>query len=26
LGEDIKRNVDKEFNNFLMNPFSCLPL
>jgi hypothetical protein len=18
--------VDKEFNNFLMNPFSCLPL
>jgi len=26
LSEDIKKNVDKEFNNFLMNPFSCLPL
>lgn len=26
MSEDIKRNVDKEFNNFLMNPFSCLPL
>ena len=26
LGEDIRKNVDKEFNNFLMNPFSCLPL
>ncbi len=26
LSEDIRRNVDKEFNNFMMNPFSCLPL
>lgn len=26
LGEDIKKNVDKEFNNFLINPFSCLSL
>ena len=26
LGEDIKKNVDKEFSNFLVNPFSCLLL
>ena len=26
LGEDIKKNVDKEFNHFLINPFSSLPL
>ena len=26
LGEEIKRNVDKEFSNYLVNPFSCLPL
>ncbi len=26
MGEDIRKNVDKEFNNFLLNPFSCLPL
>jgi hypothetical protein len=26
LGEDIRKNVEKEFNNFLINPFSCLPL
>lgn len=26
LGEDIKKNVDREFNHFLVNPFSCLPL
>ena len=26
LGEEIKKNVDKEFNLFLSNPFSSLPL
>jgi hypothetical protein len=26
LGEEIKKNVDREFNQFLVNPFSSLPL